>query len=65
MKTQEKNPGEIVSLLLKKGLLTKQKAIYAMRVKSKLAPDKTLIDTLKDLKYIDEDPLECFWQCPF
>ena len=47
-------PGEIVSLLLKKGLLTKQKAMYAMRVKSKLSPDKTLIDTLKDLKYIDE-----------
>jgi hypothetical protein len=31
------NPGEIVSLLLKKGLLTKQKAMYAMRVKSKLS----------------------------
>ncbi len=46
--------GEIVSLLIKEGLLTEEKANYALRVKSKLAPDKTLIDTLKDLKYIED-----------
>ncbi|MCG8566295.1 MAG: Flp pilus assembly complex ATPase component TadA [Desulfobacterales bacterium] len=48
------NPGEIVSLLIKKGVLTKAKARYAMRVKSKLSPGKTLIDTLRELKYIED-----------
>ena len=50
----ESNPGEIVSLLIKQGALTEEKAQYAMRVKSKLSPDKTLIDTLRDLKYIED-----------
>ncbi|MBA3009039.1 MAG: Flp pilus assembly complex ATPase component TadA [Proteobacteria bacterium] len=58
MEKQQNEPGEIVSLLLKEGLLTKEKALYAMRVKSKLAPDKTLIDTLKDLKYINENQVK-------
>ena len=49
------DPGEIVSLLIKEGLLTKEEANYAMRVNSKLSPDKTLLDTLKDLKYVDQD----------
>ncbi|MCG8633564.1 MAG: Flp pilus assembly complex ATPase component TadA [Desulfobacterales bacterium] len=52
------NPGEIVSLLIKEGLLTSKKAQYAMRVKSKLSPGKTLLDTLKDLKYIDEEKVK-------
>lgn len=51
-------PGEIVSLLIKEGLLTKEKALYAMRVKSKLSPGKTLLDTLKDLKYIREEAVK-------
>ena len=51
-------PGEIVSLLIKEGLLTQEKALYAMRVKSKLSPGKTLLDTLKDLKYINEDKVK-------
>ncbi len=55
---EENKPGEIVSLLLKKGLLTEQNAAYAMRVKSKLSSDKTLIDTLKDLKYINGDQIK-------
>lgn len=50
--------GEIVSLLLKEGLLTKEKAHYAMRIRSKLSPGKTLLDTLKDLKYIDENQVK-------
>jgi type IV pilus assembly protein PilB len=54
----EDTPGEIVSLLLKKGLLTQENAAYAMRVKSKLSSDKTLIDTLKDLKYINGDQIK-------
>ncbi|OQY53157.1 MAG: secretion system protein E [Desulfobacteraceae bacterium 4572_89] len=55
MNEPETELGEIVSLLLKEGLLTKEKAQYALRVKSKLSMNKTLIDTLKDLKYIDEN----------
>jgi len=51
-------PGEIVSLLIKEGLLTREKALYAMRVKSKLSPGKTLLDTLKDLKYIEEEKVK-------
>ena len=46
--------GEIVSLLLKEELLTEENALYAKRVQSKLGSGKTLIDTLKDLKYINE-----------
>ncbi len=57
-KPEENKPGEIVSLLVKKGLLTEQNAAYAMRVKSKLSSDKTLIDTLKDLKYINGDQIK-------
>ena len=52
------NPGEIVSLLIKKGVLSKAKARYAMRVKSKLAPGKTLIDTLRELKYIEDEQVK-------
>ncbi len=52
------NPGEIVSLLIKKGVLSKAKARYAMRVKSKLTPGKTLIDTLRELKYIEDDQVK-------
>jgi len=50
--------GEIVSLLLKEGIVTEEKALYANRVRSKLGPEKTLIDTLKDLKYIDENQVK-------
>lgn len=57
-KPGENKPGEIVSLLVKKGLLTEQNAAYAMRVKSKLSSDKTLIDTLKDLKYINGEQIK-------
>jgi type IV pilus assembly protein PilB len=49
---------EIVSLLIKEGLFTKEKALYAKRVQSKLGPGKTLIDTLMDLKYIDENQVK-------
>lgn len=55
MKENANNPGEIVSLLIKENLITEEKARYAMRVKSKLAPGKTLLDTLRDLKYIEEE----------
>ncbi len=50
--------GEIVSLLLKEGLLTNEQALYAKRVQSKLGDRKTLIDTLKDLKYVDENQVK-------
>ncbi len=53
MKQDQTNTSEIISLLIKEGLLTEEKAAYAMRVKSKLAADRTMIDTLLDLKYID------------
>lgn len=55
---EQNKPGEIVSLLVKEGLLTMEKVDYALRVRSKLGPEKTLIDTLKDLKYIDEDKVK-------
>ena len=46
--------GEIVSLLIKDGVLTEDRVRYAMRVKEKLATEKNLIETLKELKYVDD-----------
>ncbi len=53
-----KDIGEIVSLLIKDGIITKEKAAYAGRVKSKLATQKSLLETLKDLKYIDDEQVK-------
>ncbi|WP_022668198.1 GspE/PulE family protein [Desulfospira joergensenii] len=56
---QEKiQPGEIVSLLIAQGLLSEENARYAMRVHAKLGSGKTLIDTLKDLKYVEAEQLK-------
>jgi len=58
MKQDQTNTSEIISLLIKEGLLTEEKAAYAMRVKSKLAADRTVIDTFLDLKYVDGDQVK-------
>jgi len=58
MQQDATDTGEIISLLIKEGLLSEEKAGYAMRVKSKLAPDRTIIDTLLDLKYVDGDQVK-------
>ena len=55
---QKAGIGEIVSLLIKEKYLTRKKAEYALRVHSKLTTDKTLVDTLKDLKYIEDEQVK-------
>lgn len=58
MEPEETTLGEIVLLLIKEGILTEEKVRYAMRVQSKLGDSSTLMDTLKDLKYVADDQVK-------
>ncbi len=51
-------PNEIAALLIREGHLTEKQAEYAIRVQSKLTTQKSLVDTLKDLKYVSEDQIK-------
>ncbi|MFO7753038.1 MAG: ATPase, T2SS/T4P/T4SS family [Desulfobacteraceae bacterium] len=53
-----KDAGEIVALLVKDGLLSEDRVIYAMRVKDKLATEKNLLETLKELRYINDEQIK-------
>jgi type IV pilus assembly protein PilB len=53
-KPQLEQYGELVAILVKKGLIKKDQLAYAIRVRSKLEERKTLLQVLKDLKYIDD-----------
>jgi type IV pilus assembly protein PilB len=47
--------GEIVDILLREGCLTADKVSYALRVQSKLETSRSLLDVLKELKYISDE----------
>jgi len=49
--------GEIVSLLLEKGLINRQQIQYVIRIQSKLPNPKPMIHILKELGYITDDLL--------
>ncbi|MCF8044444.1 MAG: Flp pilus assembly complex ATPase component TadA [Desulfarculaceae bacterium] len=53
-----KDAGEIASLLAEDGIVTEDQVRYAMRVKEKLATEKNLIETLKELKYINDGQIK-------
>jgi len=46
-----KQAGEIVGLLVKEQLLTEEQVSYALRIRQKLATQKTVIDIVQDLGY--------------
>lgn len=48
----------ITDLLLKENIVTDQQMAYAIRVRSKLATPKTMIDTLLDLGYLTREVLQ-------
>ena len=50
--------GMITKLLLKENIISEQQLAYAVRVRSKLATSKTMIDTLLDLGYLTHDLLQ-------
>ncbi|MDP3284814.1 MAG: hypothetical protein Q8M56_10345, partial [Desulfobacterales bacterium] len=47
--------GEIVSILLREGYLTKKQVEYAARVQSKVHTSKTMLSVIKELKYITDE----------
>ena len=47
--------GEIVSILLREGYLTKKQIEYAARVKSKVHTSKTMLSVIKELEYITDE----------
>jgi len=49
--------GEIVSLLFKNGLITRQQIQYVVRIQSKLPNPRPMIHILKDLGYITDESL--------
>jgi len=49
---------QILSALIKVGVLTREKARIAQRVKSKLPPEKTIVDVVKELEYADSQQLK-------
>ncbi|WP_246559480.1 GspE/PulE family protein [Citrifermentans pelophilum] len=62
MSDMQKNPeelfpqaGAIAPLLVKESLLTKDQLSYAIRVRSKLASKKTIIDIIQELGYVTGD----------
>ena len=46
--------GQIVSLLMKEGLLSETQLSYAQRVQSKLETPKTLLDIITELGYLTD-----------
>lgn len=49
--------GEIVAILIRERLLTREQVIYARRILSKVEGQRTLLDILKDLKYITDQQI--------
>ncbi len=52
---QKKEYGEIVSLLLKSGTVSESQVKHAARILQKLATPMSLVNVLKDLKFISEE----------
>ena len=53
-----KGLGEIVTILLRAGALTKKQIEYAARIRSKLEAPGPLLDVIKGLKYITDDQIK-------
>lgn len=49
--------GQIVSILLRKGYLTKQQIEYAVRIQSKIHSSKSLLAVIKELGYIHDEQI--------
>ena len=49
--------GQIVTILLKEGLLSEEQLIYAQRVQSKLETPRTLLEIFKQLEYLTDDQI--------
>ena len=49
--------GEIVNILIKENLLTREQVVYGRRILSKVEGRRTLLDILKDLKYINDEQI--------
>jgi len=47
--------GEIVKLLIKNEHISAEQVNYAIRVRSKVKTEKSLLDVMKDLKYVSDD----------
>ena len=56
-KAPAKNTNTIVSLLVKEGHIAAEKLKYAQRIQEKLDNRKTLLEVLKDLKYVDDEQI--------
>ena len=52
------NFGEIISFLIKDGLIARDKVEYAERVRSKLVAPRSLLDVLKELNYITDEQIK-------
>lgn len=50
--------GIIAGLLLKENIITDQQLTYAVRIRSKLTTQKTMVDTLLDLGYLNKEQLQ-------
>jgi type IV pilus assembly protein PilB len=53
----KENYGEIIAILVKEGLVKTEQLAYAERVRSKLDGRKTLLQVLKDLKYVGDEQI--------
>ena len=51
------NSGEIVSILMQKGHLTRQQIAYAARVHSQIHTSKSMLTVIKELNYIDDEQI--------
>ena len=52
------NLSEIVELLRRKKYVTDQQIQYAVRIRSKIETPRTLLEVLKDLKYLTADQVK-------
>ncbi len=55
--TPAKPYGEVIRLLLRCGLLTRQQVEYALRVSSKLKSSKPLLGIIKELGYVNDEQI--------
>lgn len=57
-KDQKRKTGEIVSCLVKQGIVSEKQVNHALRIRSKLASDITLLDILVELGYLSENQIK-------
>lgn len=57
-KNQNRKTGEIVDCLVKQNVINEKQVQHALRIKSKLASDITLLDILVELGYLSENQIK-------